>query len=46
MKSFSEATRSGIPNVLKYTIVKTVNETINKQEFNNNNMSIIMYNIK
>ena len=39
-------TRSSITNVLNDTILKTVNETINKQEINNiNNMSIIMYNI-
>ena len=47
MKSFAEATRSSITDVLNNNIVKTVNETINKQETNNiNNMSIIMYNIK
>ena len=47
MKSFAEATRSSITYVLNNNIVKTVNETINKQETNNiNNMSIIMYNIK
>ena len=47
MKSFAEATRSSIIYVLNNNIVKTVNETINKQETNNiNNMSIIMYNIK